>query len=114
MRSSASRLRSARHTAPALQRWGRRRTAEMGLGAVRVDARLGERRHHLRRERLGPPLRLERERKRGGRVVQQLELLLEACHHANVELRLKLAQRIAQEAARAALPWPAVGLSDVA
>jgi hypothetical protein len=79
-----------------------------------LDPRLGERAHDLPRERLGTPLCLERERQRRRRVKHELELVLEACHHVDVELVLDLLQRVAQEAPWTALPGLPVGIHDVA
>ena len=78
------------------------------------DAGGTERRHRLRRERLGAPLRLERHRRRRRPVVLEHELVLEGRAHAQPGMSLQPLERAPQERATAAVPVAAVDLSDVA
>jgi len=71
---------------------------------------LDQRGHDLGGEGFRAPQRLEREGGRRGRLVEELELVLEARQEAQAELVLELLQGLAQEAARAAVPRLAAGV----
>ena len=66
------------------------------------------------RERLDAALLLQRERERRGASVRSWNSCSKLATQPRAELDLQLVQRVAQEAPRAALPRPAVGLDDVA
>ena len=106
------RSRSPRRRATGISNWCGAYSAKNALG---LDARLHQRAHHARGERLGAPLRLERERqRRRRRRSSSWNSCSKLATSARPSSRSSSRRRVAQEAPRAALPRLAVGLDDVA
>ena len=117
--SRTTSFRTTLRSAAAIPCGGGHRNLELVGGVLReeqfgLNARFCEGAHDQRAERIDASLRLQGKGRRRRCLAEELELVLEARHHADTELALELIESVTQEPPRTALPRRAVGLDDVA